>query len=199
VLVDGVSQGAITTYTFTNVTTNHTISATFAADTQTYLLTVTKAGTGSGNVTASPGTLVWNGNVGTASYPPNTTVVLTATANTGSTFNGWAAFCSGSGSCSVVISGSKCTLKMCGPCNATATFKIKTYTITATAGTGGSISPPGNIKVNHGADKTFIITPNARYKIKDVKVDNVSKGAISSYTFTNVTANHTISATFVRK
>jgi hypothetical protein len=194
--VDGVSKGPITSYTFTNVQGNHTISATFAADTQTYLLTVTKAGTGSGNVIASPGTLVWNGNVGTASYPPNTTVTLTATANTGSTFNGWSAFCSGSGSCSVVIIGSKCTLKMCGPCNAKATFTIKTYTITATAGTGGSISPSGYVKVNQGGDKTFTITPNAGYQIKDVKVDNVSKGAISTYTFSNVTANHTISATF---
>jgi hypothetical protein len=85
---------------------------------------------------------------------------------------------------------------MCGPCNATATFKIKTYTITATAGTGGTISPSGNVKVNYGADKTFTITPNAGYQIKDVKVDNVSQGPISTYTFTNVTANHTISATF---
>jgi hypothetical protein len=85
---------------------------------------------------------------------------------------------------------------MCGPCNARATFTIKTYTITATAGAGGSISPSGNVKVNQGADKIFTITPNAGYQIADVKVDNVSKGAISTYTFTNVTANHTISATF---
>jgi hypothetical protein len=73
---------------------------------------------------------------------------------------------------------------------------LKTYTIKATAGTGGSISPSGNVKVNHGTDKTFTITPNSGYQIADVKVDNVSKGAISTFTFTNVTANHTISATF---
>jgi hypothetical protein len=122
VKVDNVSQGAISSYTFTNVTAAHTISATFAINTQTHLLTVTKTGTGSGNVIASPGTLTWNGNVGTATYDHNTTVTLTATPDSGSTFTGWSASCSGTGSCSVIISGSTCTLKMCGPCNATATF-----------------------------------------------------------------------------
>jgi hypothetical protein len=90
---------------------------------KTYVLTVTKAGTGSGNVTASPGTLTWNGNVGTATYDAGTKVTLTATANAGSTFIGWSASCSGTGNCSVVISGSKCTVNMCGPCKARATFK----------------------------------------------------------------------------
>jgi hypothetical protein len=88
---------------------------------------------------------------------------------------------------------------MCGPCNAKATFTVKTYTIKATAGTGGSITPSGTVKVNYGANKTFAITPNSGYEILDVKVDGVSKGAITTYTFTNVTANHTISATFRRK
>jgi hypothetical protein len=123
VLVDGVSVGAVTTYTFNNVTANHTISATFAIN--THLLTVTKAGTGSGNVTASPGTLTWNGNVGTATYNAGTKVTLTATPNAGSTFTGWSASCSGTGSCSTVIIGSKVTVNMCGPCKATATFRKK--------------------------------------------------------------------------
>jgi hypothetical protein len=163
---------------------------------KTHLLIVTKIGIGSGNVTASPGTLIWNGIIGTATYNHNTTVTLTATPSTDSTFNGWYAFCLGTEGCSVTINGSNCTLKMCGPCFANATFMLKTYTITATAGTGGSITPSGSVKVNYGANKTFKITPNAGYQIKDVKVDNVSKGAISTYTFTNVTTNHTISATF---
>jgi hypothetical protein len=161
-----------------------------------YLLTVKKAGTGFGIVTPSTGTLDWDGNTGKASYPAGTKVTLTATTNPGYTFTGWSAFCSGSGNCSVVISGSTCTVNMCGPCNATATFTIKTFTITATAaGPNGSISPKGNVKVNYGANQTFTITPNNGYKA-DVKVDGVSQGAITNYTFKNVTANHTISATF---
>jgi len=71
-----------------------------------------------------------------------------------------------------------------------------TYTITATAGSNGSISPSGVVTVNHGDNKTFTITANANYYILDVKVDTLSQGAISFYTFTNVTSNHTIHASF---
>jgi len=72
-----------------------------------------------------------------------------------------------------------------------------TFTITATAGANGSISPSGVVTVSSGAGKTFTITANAGYQIADVLVDGSSVGAVSSYTFTNVTADHTISASFV--
>ena len=71
-----------------------------------------------------------------------------------------------------------------------------TYTINASAGSGGSISPSGAVVVNYGANKTFTISANTGYHISDVKVDNISQGAVSSYTFTNVIANHSISANF---
>lgn len=71
-----------------------------------------------------------------------------------------------------------------------------TYTITASAGPNGSISPSGSVTVNQGSNKSFTITPNSGYSIDDVLVDGSSVGAVSSYTFTNVTQNHTISATF---
>ena len=50
--------------------------------------------------------------------------------------------------------------------------------------------------VNYGADQAFTITPDACYHVADVLVDGVSVGAVTSYTFTNVTANHTIAASF---
>ena len=50
--------------------------------------------------------------------------------------------------------------------------------------------------MNPGGSQIFTITPLAGYAISDVKVDNVSKGAVGAWTFSNVTANHTISATF---
>src|SRR5207247_735309 len=103
VLVDGVSAGAVASYTFTNVTANHTIAASFAIDTRT---------------------------------------------------------------------------------------------ITASAGANGSISPSGAVSVNYGSSQTFTITPAANYHVADVVVDGVSAGAMTSYTFTNVTANHTIAASF---
>ena len=73
------------------------------------------------------------------------------------------------------------------------------YTITASAGTGGSISPSDETKVYKGADQTFTITPDSGYKIADVKVDGDSFGAVDSYTFKNVNANHTITVTFEKK
>jgi hypothetical protein len=79
----------------------------------------------------------------------------------------------------------------------TATFTLKTYSITATAGTHGSISPNGTVVVNHGASQQFTITADASYGIAGVKVDGVSVGAVTSYNFPNVTANHTIEASFV--
>ena len=73
-------------------------------------------------------------------------------------------------------------------------WSIKTFQITSSAGTGGSIT--ASATVNYGSSKTFTITPNTGYKISDVKVDGTSVGAVSIYTFSNVTATHTISATF---
>jgi hypothetical protein len=78
----------------------------------------------------------------------------------------------------------------------TASFVVNTYTLNATAGPNGTISPSGLITVNSGANKTFTITPSSGYHIADVKVDGSSVGAVSTYAFSNVTANHTISAEF---
>ncbi|CCU85487.1 exported hypothetical protein [Mesotoga infera] len=77
-----------------------------------------------------------------------------------------------------------------------ANFRLKTYTITATAGAGGSINPSGNVNVTHGSNQTFSIATDSGYEISDVKVDNVSVGKVGSYTFNNVTANHSIQASF---
>jgi hypothetical protein len=70
------------------------------------------------------------------------------------------------------------------------------YTITAHAGIWGSISPNGPVTVASGGSQTFAINPDPGYIILDVQVDGVSVGAVASYSFTNVTANHSISATF---
>lgn len=77
-----------------------------------------------------------------------------------------------------------------------ASFSLIGYTITASAGANGGISPNGATPVNCGASQGFTITPNSCYQVADVKVDGISVGAVTSYTFTNVQANHTISASF---
>jgi uncharacterized protein YjdB len=78
----------------------------------------------------------------------------------------------------------------------TVTAPVVTFTLTASAGSNGVISPTGVTTVNSGANQTFTITPNAGYHVAGVLVDGASVGAVTSYTFTNVLANHTISASF---
>jgi len=71
-----------------------------------------------------------------------------------------------------------------------------TYTITASANAGGTITPSGAVVVAEGADTTFTITPDSCSVISDVLVDMVSVGAVTSYPFTNIMDNHTIEAQF---
>ena len=71
-----------------------------------------------------------------------------------------------------------------------------TYTITASAGSGGIIDPSGAVTVAYDAYQTFTVTPDIGYHIKDILVDSSSVGAMPSYTFEHVTANHTIEAQF---
>jgi uncharacterized repeat protein (TIGR02543 family) len=78
-----------------------------------------------------------------------------------------------------------------------ATFAIDTYTITATTGGNGSITPSGSVVVNYGADQQFTFTPDPGYHVDSVFVDGGYVDSTSSYTFVNVTANHSISSTFL--
>lgn len=73
------------------------------------------------------------------------------------------------------------------------------YTITASAGQGGSITPSGAVSVEKGGSQTFTIKPSDNYEIEDVKVDGQSVGKKTEYTFENVTKAHTIAATFTEK
>ena len=184
VRVDGGSVGAMGVYTFTNVTANHTITAAFAIN--TYALTVNRAGNGSGTITSNPAGINC-GATCSANFNYNTVVTLTAAANTGSTFSGWGSDCAGTGTCSVTMSAARAV---------TGTFTLNTYIITPTAGAGGSLAPGTPQTVNYGDERAFAITPNTGYHILDVGVDGGSVGAVGVYTFTNVTANHTITAAF---
>ena len=181
ITVDGASVGAVTSYTFSNVTANHTIAATFTTVTSSYALTLSRAGTGTGTVTISP--------TGT-SFTAGTVVTLTATADASSTFAGWSGACSGTAA--------TCQVTMNANTSVTANFTIKSYTITASAGNGGTISPSGSVSVAYGSSKTFTITPKSGYKVRYIMIDNGNYGALTSYTFTNIKAKHTIKAYFIR-
>ena len=188
ILIDGIPIGIVNTYTFSNVTTNHSIATSFVVlPIDVYGLAITKAGTGSGTVTSLPSGI----NCGSAcsyAYNENTVVTLTAIPNTSSIFTGWSGGgCTGTGTCVVTMDTEK---------TVTATFTPKTYTITATAGDGGSISPVGSIPVDYGANQTFTITPDDGYYIANVLIDGISIGSVNTYTFTNVLTPHTINANF---
>ena len=73
---------------------------------------------------------------------------------------------------------------------------VSSYTITATAGQNGNITPSGEVSVAKGSSKTFMITADSGYHIKDVKVNGTSIGVVSAYTFENVSDNATISVEF---
>ena len=175
VRVDGVSVGALASYTISNVTASHTVDASFAIN--TYTLGVAVVGTGT--VAKSPEQ---------ASYEHGTVVALSAAAGAGYTFTGWSGDTSGvANPLSVTMEGNK---------SVTATFTLNTYVLTATAGAGGAISPVGAVSVTHGSDQGFTITAGVGYHVAEVRVDGVSVGALASYTISNVTASHTVDASF---
>jgi hypothetical protein len=151
-----------------------------------YTLQVLKAGTGSGKVT---GAGIDCGEICFNSYYQGTWVTLTATPADDSTFTGWSGGgCAGTGTCAVALFYDNATV--------TADFILKTYTITSSAEGHGTITPSGEVILTHGANQTFTMTPDAGDWIKEVKVDGASVGVVDTYTFTNVTANHTITVTF---
>jgi hypothetical protein len=172
-----LSVGPVASYTFTNVTAVHTISATFAVD--TYTITATAGANG----TISPSGAV-SVNCGT-----NQTFTIAPDA------------CSQVAdvlvdSISVGAVSSYTFTNVTANHTIDASFTNSTYTITATAGTNGTINPGGLVSVNCGTNQDFTITPDTGYPIVDVVVDSQSVGPVSSYSFTNITANHTIDASF---
>jgi len=146
VMVDGVSKGPISTKTFSHVTSNRTISATFSP--LTYSLTITPNGPGAGSVTSSP--------EGT-SFLPGTVVTLTATVDSGSTFGGWSGDCTGTNP--------TCTLTMNGNKAVTATFLAPAgsqYTLTLNqTGTGTGVVTPNPAGSSFSAGTVVTLTATA--------------------------------------
>ena len=78
----------------------------------------------------------------------------------------------------------------------TAGFTIQNFTISASSGAHGQISPNGTVPVNYGGSQTFTFTPDTGYHVSDVTVDGASIGAAGHYTFANIHASHSISVAF---
>ncbi len=165
-------------YTFNNVAANHTIDATFAV--ATYSITPSA---GSGGSISPTSALVNHGDSQTFTITPNSGYQVADVKVDGTSVGAVSSYTFSNVTSNHTIS-------------ATFTTTTGSYTITASAASGGSLSPAGSVTISGGASKSFSITPNSGYQVADVKVDGTSVGAVSSYTFSNVTSNHTISATF---
>ena len=77
-------------------------------------------------------------------------------------------------------------------------FATDSYTIAASAGANGTITPKGSTTIAHGGDQTYTMSADANYHVADVLVDGTSVGSVKSYTFKDVIANHTIEASFAK-
>ena len=183
VYVDGFSVGAVSTYTFNNVTTNHTIFAEFSAN--EYTITVSQPANG----VITPGTIsVQNGATPAFVITPiigysvsTINVNGTNVINDATHVNDVYTYVFPAVSANQTI---------------TATMVPKTFTITASAGTNGSITPNGDILVNFGNTQVFTMLPANGYVVDYVMVDGMNMGALTSYIFTNVVNDHTIHVTF---
>ncbi len=180
VMVDAVSAGPNATYTFSDVDNSHGVTAIFSPQT---VLVLASAGS---NGTISP--------AGSVSVAYGATQTFAIIANSGYKVQDVRVDGASIGAVS-----SHTFTNVTAAHTISATFVAGTYTIAALADVGGSITPSGTVAVQQGASQTFVIKPTSSYKIKSVLVDGVSVGAVTSYTFSNIQANHTIAASFIAK
>ncbi len=178
VLVDGTSVGPVSTYTFSNVTNDHTISVRFTRVTHT----ITATAGSNGSITPDGDVIVNEKYNQTFFITPDPGYRIEDVSVDGVSVGAVIRY-----TFSYVLSDHTISVS----------FVAITHSITASAGSNGSITPEGSMTINEGEDQTFTITADSSYVIEDVLVDGTSVGTVSSYTFSNVKADHTISASFV--
>jgi hypothetical protein len=177
VLVDGVSVGAVSSYTFNGVAASHTISATFHAVTSN---TITASAAAGGSITPSGDTTVPCGSDQTYDIAPAACHRIADVLVDG---------------VSVGAVSSYTFTDVTTPHTIAASFALLTYVIDASVDAHGGVSPSGAVAVDCGTDRTFTIGAGFCHHIADVQVDGVSVGPVTSYTFDDVTANHTLVVT----
>jgi hypothetical protein len=179
VIADESNKGAVKSYAFTNVQANHTIAAYFKP--VTYTLSATAEANGA---ISSPGV---------NTVKPGSSMTFTITPSAGYHV------------ADVLIDGvRKGAVSSYAFRNVKASHSITAaftenawFIINANAGANGTISPSGKGSVLGGTNQKYTITPAPGYRVADVVVDDVRKGALASYIFYSVQESHTISARFV--
>ncbi len=185
ITVNGVVAASGNSYTFTNITANQTIAVTFKVKPPVETFTITASSGANGTISPTGAVIADKNTDKTFTITPSTGYVVNSI-----TVNGV-----------VVASGNTFTFT-----NITAnqtiavTFKVKppveTFTIIASAGTNGTISPTGSIVVDKGTNKTFNITPSSGYTINTITVNGNVVANTNTYTFSNIIANQTIVVSF---
>lgn len=180
----GVPPGVVDPDLANNTATDHTVVG------QPRTVNLQKGGSGRGTVVSSPAGIECGpdcpGMLG--DFVQGQVVSFTATPEPFNTFVRWGGGCSGTGACSITVTGNSGFVE--------AYFEPVRHTITIAAGPGGAITPPGPVQVPHGTDQAFQIVPEIGYHVAEVLADGVAVGAVTEYTFTAVAEDHTLAATF---
>ncbi|MDD3845044.1 MAG: hypothetical protein PHC90_01645 [Syntrophorhabdaceae bacterium] len=191
-VVAGASGRSTYTYTFAKVTEDHTISATFKE--QSIFTIKTWLSTG-GTISPRENTTVTKGGSQLYTIEAGTGYVIAKLTVVKGTISETITAAADQTSYAYTFTNVQADGSITVSFKSTAT----TYTIDASAGSNGTISPSGSVSVTSGGSQTFTISALDGYEVENVLVDNQSQGAITTYTFTNVTANHTITVTFKQK
>ncbi len=176
--VDGAKSDSTSSYTFINVLTTHTITAYFSPDQHT----VVAVADSNGSVQFTPDQ---------PTYDYGSTVSLQAVPVTDYAFINWTGDVPAGHETDNPLS-----LPVNGNKSLVAHFAFNIRTINATVDGNGTITPNGDVIVANASNQQFIISPNTGYKLDSLLVDGSKVDSISSYTFVNVVANHTIKAFF---
>lgn len=179
VVVDGIPRGVTNSYTLYEIGTDHTIHANFAPN----QYSITASAGPNGSISPSGSLMVSYGADQTFTIKPDTNFEIADVVVDGKSVGPVAEYTFD---------------KVVSEHTILASFALKRFTIAASAGSNGSISPAGQVLVPFGTDQAFNIKAAKNYHIEDVKINNVSMGPLSTYTFTKVDTSHSISAVFAK-
>jgi hypothetical protein len=177
VRVNGLSVGAVESYTLSNIDRDTSVSASFVADTHR----VTATAGANGTVSPAGVTQVTCGDAVTYTITADPHHHVDAVVVNGNSVGAVNTYTFSNVTADMTIS---------------ASFALDEYVISAQAGDNGQISPEGPSSVAHGGSLTYTITPDQGYRVAEVLVDGESQGAIAQYIFSEVSGPHSIQASF---
>ena len=170
-------------YVISSIVKAHKVVVSFKP---AFTLSVTKSGTGGGTVASSPAGINCGSTCG-YDFLKNSTVTLTATPDTTSTFSGWSGACTGTAPCKLAMTSNK---------TASATFTRNGFTVTSSISGGSGTVTPSYQTVTYGGSASVTITPDTGYNIAVITDNGASIPIVNPYTISNITAHHDIAVTF---